>query len=141
MGNQRIELVVGRAEELPFGDDRFAASCVAFGIRNVPDRLQGLREMARVTRRGGRVVVLELGEPQSGRLAPLARLHVHHLVPMLGRLLSRDDAYRYLQASIAAFPPPDEFAELLASAGLEVAQIRPLAWGAANLFVAEVPAS
>jgi demethylmenaquinone methyltransferase/2-methoxy-6-polyprenyl-1,4-benzoquinol methylase len=135
---ERLSLVRGDAQAMPFDDDSFAASCIAFGIRNVPDRLRALREMARVTSRGGRVVVLELGEPDSGLLAPLARVHVHHLVPLLGGWLSSDEAYSYLQASIAAFPPPKEFAALMSAADLDVVSVRPLAWGAANLFVGEV---
>ncbi len=135
--DDRVTLVAGDAQELPFDDDAFAASCIAFGIRNVPDRSRALREMARVTQGGGRVVVLELGEPASGPISALARLHVHHVVPMLGAWLSNDEAYRYLQASIAAFPPPKEFAALMDAAGLDVVAIKPLAWGAANLFVSD----
>jgi len=135
---ERVRLVSGDAQAMPFADGEFGASCIAFGIRNVPDRSQGLQEMARVTRRGGRVVVLELGEPRAGWLAPLVRLHVHHVVPRLGAWLSNDEAYRYLQASIAAFPPPDEFVALMEGAGLEAVTARPLGWGAANLFVGTV---
>ena len=133
--DERVSLVQGDAQALPFEADDFAASCIAFGIRNVPDRARALRELARVTHRGGRVVVLELGEPRRGLLAPLVRLHVHHLVPRLGAWLSDDQAYRYLRASIAAFPPPAEFAALMARSGLESVRVRSLAGGAANLFV------
>ena len=99
-----IDLIVGDAQNMPFEDDVFAASCISFGIRNVPDRLLGLKEMTRTTRPGGRVVILELSEPQGGLLSPFARFHIHHLVPWLGSLLSGSKEYRYLQASIAAFP-------------------------------------
>ena len=134
--DDRIELVVGDAQALPFEADTFAASCISFGIRNVPDRLLGLEEMARVTRPGGVVAVLELTEPSEGLLAPLARMHVHHVVPRLGAWLSGDAEYRYLQRSIAAFPPPAEFAALMARAGLQIAAIESLGFGAAHLFVA-----
>jgi demethylmenaquinone methyltransferase/2-methoxy-6-polyprenyl-1,4-benzoquinol methylase len=80
----RISLEVGDAQALPFADDTFDGVTIAFGIRNVPDRQRALAEMARVVRPGGRVCILELGEPDSA----LARLHVHHIVPRLGALLS-----------------------------------------------------
>lgn len=133
---ERIELRSGRAEDLPFADDSFDGVTIAFGIRNVPDRARALAEMARVTRRDGRVAILELGEPSSGLLAPLARFHVRRLVPRLGAWLSGDREYRYLQTSIAAFPTATELARRMAEAGLEVLAVRPLAFGACNLFVA-----
>jgi demethylmenaquinone methyltransferase / 2-methoxy-6-polyprenyl-1,4-benzoquinol methylase len=137
----RVSLVVGDARALPFPDDHFGAACIAFGIRNVPDRLQGLREMARVTRPGGRVVVLELSEPRGTPLAALARLHVHHVVPRLGAWLAGEQEYRYLQESIAAFPAPPAFAEELREAGLEVVAQRPQTMRTAWLHISEVRTS
>lgn len=136
----RVELVPGDAESLPFPDGHFDAVTIAFGIRNVPDRLQGLREMRRVTRPGGRVAILELSEPRGGLLGPLARFHVHHIVPRLGALLSGEREYRYLQSSIAAFPPPDRFAALMEEAGLRVLAVERLTMGVCHLYVAERPA-
>jgi demethylmenaquinone methyltransferase / 2-methoxy-6-polyprenyl-1,4-benzoquinol methylase len=133
--SERVELVHGDAQDLPFEDDRFDASCIAFGIRNVPDRARGLREMARVTRRGGRVVVLELGEPGGGPLGPMARFHIRTVVPRLGALLSGAREYRYLQESIAAFPAPEAFAQMMRDAGLEVLEVRPLTFGVCHLYV------
>lgn len=135
----RIELLRGDAQHLPLQDGRVAASCIAFGIRNVPDRGQSLREMARVTRRHGRVAVLELGRPDYGILAPIACLHVRHVVPQLGAWLSGDEEYRYLQRSVDAFPPAHQFAELMQRSGLRMERTEPLTWGAAKLFVATVP--
>jgi demethylmenaquinone methyltransferase/2-methoxy-6-polyprenyl-1,4-benzoquinol methylase len=134
----RVELHAGSAEGLPFERHTFAASCIAFGIRNVVDRLKALREMARVTSPGGTVAVLELGEPRVGLLSPLARAHVRLTVPRIGALLSGATAYRYLQQSIAAFPAPERFAELMQQAGLEVQAVESLSFGAAQLFVAQV---
>ncbi len=134
----RVELVEGDAQALPFADDRFAAACISFGIRNVPDRLAGLRELARVTRPGGRVAVLELSEPRGGLLSPLARLHVHHVVPRLGSWLSGEREYRYLQESIAAFPPPAQFGALMEEAGLEEVHISAQTLRTAHLYVGTV---
>lgn len=133
----RVELRVGDAEALPLADACVDGSVIAFGIRNVPDRRRALSEMARVTRPGGRVVVLELSEPEGGPLGRLARLHVHSVVPRLGAWLSRAPEYRYLERSIAAFPPPDEFTALLRAAGLELVELVRLGFGACHLFVAE----
>lgn len=131
----RIELVEGDAQKMPFGDDHFAGACIAFGIRNVADREAGLREMVRVTRPGGPVVVLELSEPRGGPMAALARFHVHHIVPRLGALLSGDREYRYLQASIAAFPPPDAFVALMGRVGLRQVVAHRLTFGTAHLYI------
>jgi demethylmenaquinone methyltransferase/2-methoxy-6-polyprenyl-1,4-benzoquinol methylase len=134
----RVRFVVGSAESLPFADGEFDAATIAFGIRNVPDRLLALREMRRVTRASGRVAVLELSEPVRGLLAPCARLYLHRVVPWLGALLSGRREYRYLQRSIAAFPPPSEFSGLMEKAGLRVKSVIPLSFGACHLYVATV---
>jgi len=133
---QRIQLLEGDAQALPFADDAFDGTTIAFGIRNVPDRRQGLREMARVTRPGGRVAILELSEPRGGLLGRMARFHVHSVVPFLGSLLSGKKEYRYLQKSIAAFPPAEQFAQLMDEAGLTVLEVVPLTFGVAHLYVA-----
>ena len=131
----RVELRPGDAQALDCADDSFDAVCMGFGIRNVPDREQALREIARVTRPGGRVAILELSEPRSGLLGPIARFHVHTVVPRLGALLSRAPQYRYLQDSIARFPPPDEFAATMERCGLAIERVTPLTFGVCCLFV------
>jgi len=132
----RVTLVRGDAQRLPYRDCEMDAATIAFGIRNVPDRLAALREMARVVRPGGRIAVLELGEPRRGLLARAARFHTHHVVPRLGALLSGAREYRYLQRSIAAFPPSAEFAALMERAGLHVVDTAPLTFGVCTLYVA-----
>lgn len=134
--DQRITLVEGDAQALPFEDGRFAGATMAFGIRNVPDRAKALREIARVTRKGGRVAILELGEPKRGIFGPLARFHIRHVVPTIGALISGSREYRYLQESIAAFPEPEVFAELMRASGLRVIAVTPLTFGVCNLYVA-----
>lgn len=132
----QIELVVGDAQQLPYKDCEMDAATIAFGIRNVPDRLQGLRELARVVRPGGRVAVLELGMPRGGLLSRAAAVHTRYVVPRLGALLSGAREYKYLQSSIAAFPPNEEFVSMMKQAGLHVVEVVPLAFGACTLFVA-----
>ncbi len=132
----RVTLVEGDAQALPYADCEMDAATIAFGIRNVPDRSRGLRELARVVRPGGRVCVLELGEPRRGLLGKAARFHTRHVVPRLGALLSGAREYKYLQSSIAAFPPAEEFAEQMQAAGLHVIEVIPLTFGACTLYVA-----
>jgi demethylmenaquinone methyltransferase/2-methoxy-6-polyprenyl-1,4-benzoquinol methylase len=133
---ERVRLALGDAQRLDFPTDSFDAACMAFGIRNVPDRPAALREMARVVRKDGRIAILELSEPEEGPLAPLARLHVRRIVPFVGGLLSGQREYRYLQESIARFPHRDAFAALMTEAGLRVIEVRPLSFGACCLYVA-----
>ncbi len=132
----RVSVVVGDARALPFQDCEMDAATIAFGIRNVPDRLQGLRELARVVRPGGRIAVLELSEARKGVLGHAARFHTRHVVPRLGALLSGSREYAYLQKSIAAFPPAEEFVQLMERAGLHVIEVTPLTFGACTLYVA-----
>lgn len=139
--SDRFDFTVARAEELPFDDDSFDGVTIAFGIRNVADRLRGLQEMARVTRPKGRVCILELTEPKSGLLGFAARVHIRHVVPTMGALLSRGDAYRYLRESIAAFPPPAEFETMMAEAGLLPVQTMPMMMRVAHVFVGQPAAA
>lgn len=133
----RVELVQGDAQALPFADASFHSVCIAFGIRNVPDRALALREMARVTRPGGRIAILELSEPRGGLMGAMARFHIHTVVPYVGALLSGVKEYQYLQRSISAFPPAAEFAELMQRSNLNVLGVHPLTFGVCHLYVAE----
>lgn len=127
-------LVEGDAQDLPFEAGCFDRVIMAFGIRNVPDRALALGEIARVLRPGGRLVILELSEPRRGVVAPFARTFIHDVVPRIGALLSGASEYRYLEASIAAFPAPEAFAQMIAQAGFGSPQMTPLSFGAATLF-------
>lgn len=131
----RIELRVGNAEALDLPDQSVDGVTMAFGIRNVPDRPRALREMARVTKPGGRIAILELSEPKQGALAALARFHIHEVVPRVGAAISGAREYSYLQRSIAAFPPPSQFAAMMEEAGLSVISVSPLTLGVVCLFV------
>jgi demethylmenaquinone methyltransferase/2-methoxy-6-polyprenyl-1,4-benzoquinol methylase len=135
--DDRVELEMGDAQALPYDTSSFDGCCIAFGIRNVPNRSAALSEMARVTKPGGRVTVLELGEPSVGWLSPIARFHVRKVIPRIGGMLSGSREYKYLQESIAAFPSADEFVEQMQASGLHVLEVKPLTFGACTLFVAE----
>lgn len=134
---ERIQLVTGDAQQIDADDASFDGVTIAFGIRNVPDRPRALAEMARVTKPGGRVAILELSEPEDrGMFGKLARFHVHTMVPVLGAWLSGKDEYAYLQKSIAAFPPAAAFADIMREQGLDVLEVVPLTFGVAHLYVA-----
>ncbi len=131
----RVTMAVGDAQALDYPDASFDGVTMAFGIRNVPDRPAALRELTRVCKPGGRVAILELGEPEGGVMAPLARFHIRTVVPRLGALLSGAREYRYLQSSIAAFPPAAAFATMMEEAGLTMVEVVPLTFGVCNLYV------
>jgi len=106
------------ALELSYDSGYFDAVTVGFGARNFSDLPAGLREMARVTRSGGRVVVLEITTPQRPPLSLFFRIWFDRLVPMLGRIAGDPDAYSYLPSSVRRFPGPEALARELAAAGL-----------------------
>src|SRR3712207_4862972 len=93
---------------LPYPDDGFDAATVGFGARNFSDLEQGLREMARVVRPGGRVVVLEITTPTEPPLSTFFSLWFDRIVPLLGRITGEDQAYSYLPSSVKRFPGPAE---------------------------------
>jgi demethylmenaquinone methyltransferase/2-methoxy-6-polyprenyl-1,4-benzoquinol methylase len=113
-----IEFEEGDALALRYADGDFDAATVGFGARNFSDLDRGLREMARVTKPGGRVVVLEITTPQRPPLSWFFRLWFDRAVPVLGRLAGDSDAYTYLPSSVRRFPAPAELAERMAAAGL-----------------------
>jgi demethylmenaquinone methyltransferase/2-methoxy-6-polyprenyl-1,4-benzoquinol methylase len=114
----RISLQVGPAEALPFPDESFDAATVAFGLRNVPDRLRGLREMHRVLRPAGRAVVLEFTTPPSPMFRRAYLWYFHRVLPWVGRLVSgHPSAYSYLPASVSDFPSPEGLAGWMREAG------------------------
>jgi demethylmenaquinone methyltransferase / 2-methoxy-6-polyprenyl-1,4-benzoquinol methylase len=114
-----IRFEQGDALALPYADEEFDASTVGFGARNFSDLGRGLREMARVTRPGGRVVVLEITTPKRPPLSWFFGLWFDRVVPALGRLAGDPDAYAYLPSSVRRFPDPRGLASELAAAGLE----------------------
>ena len=130
----RVSFVRAPGESLPFRDGAFDSACVAFGIRNVVDRERGLREMCRVVRPGGRVVVLEFSTPRSALFGALYRFYFTRLLPRIGGLLSRAEAYAYLPESVLSFPEPPVFAAMMRDAGCSRVAFRPLTLGIVTLY-------
>lgn len=104
---------------LPYPDDSFAAATCAYALRNFADTERGVAELARVVRTGGNVVVLDFTTPRRLPLSLFYRLWFDRTVPLLGRLAGDPDAYAYLPASVARYPPPEQIAAIFARAGLE----------------------
>lgn len=107
------------ALQLPYDDGRFDAATVGFGVRNFADRDQGLREMARVLKPGGRLVILEFTEPRRPPFSTFYALWFDRIVPILGRLTDNPEAYSYLTESVHSFPDPQGLAAKMDAAGLE----------------------
>ena len=112
-----LEFLVGDALDLPVEDGGFDAATIAFGMRNLTDYERGFAEMRRAVRPGGRVVCLEAARPRS-LLGRLGWQWFERVVPLLGRLAGHGPAYRYLVASVAAYPGPKRIAEVMRAAGL-----------------------
>jgi demethylmenaquinone methyltransferase/2-methoxy-6-polyprenyl-1,4-benzoquinol methylase len=130
----RAALAQGDAERLPLLAGSCDGALVAFGIRNVADPGSALREVCRVLRPGGRLVVLEFGMPR-GILGLLYRLYFRGVLPRLGGLVSGDRAaYAYLPASVELFPTPQAFAGLMERSGFAGVRVVPLSGGIAYLF-------
>lgn len=118
-----IDWVQADVLELPFSDSSFDVATVGFGIRNVAALEAGLQELRRVLRTGGRLAVLEITRPR-GPLRPFFSLWFDRVVPLLGRALPGGGAYSYLPASVQRFPPAEELAALIRSAGFERVGVR-----------------
>jgi demethylmenaquinone methyltransferase/2-methoxy-6-polyprenyl-1,4-benzoquinol methylase len=132
----RIQLQVAPAEALPFPDGSFDATTVAFGLRNLPDRLRGLREMHRVLRPGGRAVILEFNTPISPLFRRVYLWYFHRILPWIGRLVSgHPSAYSYLPASVADFPSLDGLAAWMREAGFAEVTYRLLTGGIVAIHV------
>jgi len=126
---------------LPFRDATFDACAVAFGLRNVADTDAGIREMVRVVKPGGRVVILEFATPPSRLLRRGYRFYFSRILPAIGELIApaRRGAYRYLPDSVAAWPEPDELTRAMERAGLANAGFERLTCGIAAVHFGTRP--
>ena len=132
----RVRLLQGDVLDLPFAEGRFDCVTIAFGLRNLAERRRGAAEMARVLRRGGRLLVLEFLPPEPTPAGRLYRLYLGRVMPWAGGVLSGSpETYRHLFASIASFPPPGRVLELLQAAGLRHLEFHALSGGIAGLFL------
>ncbi len=137
-----VEFLEADTQRLPFPDDSFQITAVAFGLRNVTDTDRGLAEMVRVTRPGGRVAILEFSRPRHWFFGRAYRCYFRYVLPFVGQLVSRskDSAYRYLPASVMEFPDGEALAERLRRHGLADVRFHPMTFGIATLYAGVKPA-
>jgi len=135
---RRIRLTAGDAYTLPFMENTFGAVTIAFGLRNLTHRVDGLKEMARVLTPGGRVVILEFSPMGRPVIGLLFRFYFHRVMPFLGGIISGDrGAYRYLPESVDQFPNPVQLGQEMVEAGFTEVKYRALTMGIAFLHVGE----
>jgi demethylmenaquinone methyltransferase / 2-methoxy-6-polyprenyl-1,4-benzoquinol methylase len=131
-----ISLMQGDALCMPFGDSTFDVAAVAFGIRNIPDRLGALREMTRVVTADGQVMVLEMSFTKNWFSTFMYRAYLNRILPLIAKVFSFNPAaYYYLADSIMNFPAPKEFAKIMESAGLIDVKTFKLTFGVTHLYV------
>ncbi|MBP6941078.1 MAG: bifunctional demethylmenaquinone methyltransferase/2-methoxy-6-polyprenyl-1,4-benzoquinol methylase UbiE [Syntrophorhabdaceae bacterium] len=137
---QKISLVQGDAESLPFSDNTFDVVSIAFGIRNIPDRKAAIEEMIRVLVPGGRLMVLEMTFARRSLFRNAIRLYLNRILPFIaGRITANPGAYHYLADSIMNFPPPAEFAGSLEGLGLKEVAVHSLTFGTTCLYIGLKP--
>jgi demethylmenaquinone methyltransferase/2-methoxy-6-polyprenyl-1,4-benzoquinol methylase len=135
-----ITPVTADAVQLPIASGQLAGAIVAFGIRNVAGLDEALREALRILVPGGRFVILEFSTPRIRVLRVLYQLYFHHVLPLIGRLISgHRTAYKYLPRSVANFPVEEELARRMEAAGFAKVSWRSLSFGVAAIHVAERP--
>jgi len=131
-----IELIQGNAMSLPFPDNTFDFVTIGFGLRNVPDYEQVIREMRRVAKPGGKVVCLELSKPTWQPFKALYYFYFERLLPLLGKwLVKRYEQYRWLPESLVSFPDLQALAEMFRATGLRNVRAYPLTGGVAALHI------
>mgnify|MGYP001391679228 CR=1 FL=1 len=135
--NNRINLKKADSEDLPFENDSFDAITAGFGVRNFDNINKGLKEMNRVLRNGGIMVILEPTTPKYFPLKQLYKLYFHHLLPKIGYWISKDKAaYKYLPESVDAFPSENNFINQIKKLGFKECKYYPLSFGIVALYVA-----
>jgi demethylmenaquinone methyltransferase/2-methoxy-6-polyprenyl-1,4-benzoquinol methylase len=130
-----ITLQWGDSEAIPYPDNSFDAVTVAFGVRNFEHPIQGLNEIYRVIKPGGKLYVLEFSQPQKFPVKQLYQFYFKNILPVWGRIVSKDHAaYTYLPESVQAFPYGDAFIQLMNQAHFKDNVCKPLSFGIASIY-------
>ena len=136
--NDRISLSNSYAENITFEEGIFDAAMVAFGVRNFSDREQGLKEILRVLKPEGTIVILELSVPRNAIMRWFYNLYFKNILPLIGKRVSGNaNAYRYLQQSVEKFPMPNEFMSMLTSCGYNQLKHKALSCGLCRIYQAK----
>ena len=132
---KNIELLKGDSENINFEDNSFDAITVAFGVRNFENLETGLKEMHRVLRQGGTLVVLEFSKPKNAAFKVFYNLYMNQIAPSFGKLFSKNNnAYQYLNDSVQAFPEGETFLNIMKQAGFREAYVKPLTLGICSIY-------
>ncbi|HVU99227.1 MAG TPA: bifunctional demethylmenaquinone methyltransferase/2-methoxy-6-polyprenyl-1,4-benzoquinol methylase UbiE [Puia sp.] len=135
---ERIDLQAGDSESLQFADGSFDAITVAFGVRNFENLEKGLKEMLRVLKPGGRLVVLEFSQPRTPGLRQFYDLYLRLVAPNVGKMVSSSrEAYQYLNDSVKAFPEGAAFTRIMDGCGYINTRLRRLSLGICTLYIGE----
>lgn len=135
--SDRIDFKQADCLALPFDNDSFDCVTVAYGVRNFERLADGYREMARVLRPGGMLCVIELSTPRGWLTGKMYRLYTRHVIPFIGRLVSKDvRAYSYLPESIAAVAQGEAMLQLMRDAGLRDTRFRAMTFGTCTIYTA-----
>lgn len=135
---KKISLQQGDSEALPFPDRHFDAVTVAFGVRNFEHLEKGIREMGRVLKPGGKLIVLEFSQPRTPGIRQVYDLYLRLVAPNIGRMISSSrEAYQYLNDSVRAFPEGESFIRILDDCGYVHTRLRRLSFGICSLYIGE----
>lgn len=131
----KFEVQLGDSEKLQFADNTFDAVTVAFGVRNFENLPQGLADIRRVLKPGGKAVILELSNPTAFPIKQLYHFYFHKFIPAMGKLISKDmSAYSYLPESVANFPDGKKFAAITEKVGFSQTKVRPQTFGFCTIY-------
>jgi len=135
---EKIDLQTGDSEAIHFPDNHFDAITVAFGVRNFENLEQGLQEMLRVLKPGGRLVVLEFSQPKTPGIRQIYDLYLRLVAPNIGKMVSRSrEAYQYLNDSVKAFPEGNDFIRIMDGCGYKNTRLRRLSLCICSLYIGE----
>ena len=134
----KFEFLIGDAENLPFEDQSFHSVSIGFGIRNFGDKHKALKEIHRILKENGQLIILEFAKNRTPIIGSLFNFYFKNILPKIGAFFSKDkEAYRYLPDSVETFPTQDEFKDLIKSAGFSTVRYKNYSFGISTLFYAE----
>lgn len=133
--SENVYFLQGDGESLPFPDHSFDCLTISFGFRNIGHYDKALKEFQRVLKPSGQLAILEFSEPTSRIFNVLYQFYFKYILPKLGALLSREDAYRYLPESVAYFPPRQNICNLMIKSGFQKAEVYDLTFGICSIFI------
>jgi demethylmenaquinone methyltransferase / 2-methoxy-6-polyprenyl-1,4-benzoquinol methylase len=133
--SDRIEMLVGDSENLPFDGNKFDAITVAYGVRNFENLERGLSEMQRVLKPNGKLIVLEFSKPRTFPFKQLFNFYFKNILPLIGKITSKDNrAYTYLYESVQVFPDGQDFLKVMEKCGFKSTQCKSLTLGICSIY-------